>query len=340
MLRSVADDRDETAERQAIALYGLAALGDPVLTRIKALGSDASLGWRGRLYLGLGLQAAGDSGAAKATFDALMRDYGEELAPYWRLRAGLDQDDIVEATVLAADLAAGIGDGRADALMRYARDNRTRDVLTALDDLSFAQKRLARLPAQPVSFSLTVGGEKIDVTLDRGRSRTWSLSESELKRLRLDVREGLLAASLSFSSASAAPPPSSPDLRISRAILPVEGAGLSSTGLVKVVIDFSISPQAPDGCYEVDDMLPSGLKAVTNFGASAYRQFGTPNVVYPYRVDGQRVSFCLGKGTRSPVIYYARPSGKGTFVAEPALFFNQRAPDLISSSGRAEITIP
>ena len=349
-LQKTADDLNETAERRAIALYGLAALGDPVLDRLRALQDEPQLGWRGRLYAGLGFEAAGDASGARSLFDALGRDFGEDIAPYARLKVGADQDDVVEATALAAVLAAGINDPKADALMRYARDNHTRDLLLILEELDFAQKRLARVPSQSVSFALTIDGQRTDVTLERGRARSFSLSPTELKGLRIEVGDGRLAASVRFSSGVASSQlPSNADLQISRTLTPVDGAAFTRTGLVKVAIEFSIGARAPDGCYQVDDVLPSGLKPVSIYGRAPRVEYradpASPNVVrtetviYPYRIEGQRVSFCLHKGSQSPVVYFARPTGAGVFQAEPALFFNQNAPDVITTSRSQLISI-
>ena len=42
-LTAVRDDMKETAERQAIALYGLASLGDPVLLQLQSLSTAPDL---------------------------------------------------------------------------------------------------------------------------------------------------------------------------------------------------------------------------------------------------------------------------------------------------------
>ncbi len=338
-LRAAAADLKETSERHAIALYGLAALGEPVLNDLRSLESEPTLGWRGRLYVGLAYEAAGDDQAAKRVLDGLAREFGEDIAPYWRLRVGVDQDDVLEANALASVIAAGVGDDRADALWRYVRTNRTKDAYLVIEELLYTQKRLERLPAEPARFTVTAGGQTTEVRLDDGRTKSWSLSPSELKALRVDVQEGRLGASVYYQSPLTASDLSvSPDLAVRRTIQPAAGNLFTQSGLVKITLNVRFGAQAPDGCYQLDDVLPAGLRATTRYGAGEALRSPFERVVYPYRVEGQRVSFCLTKQNET-VVYYARPVGKGTFRAEPALLFHQRAPDVVAVTEAQEITI-
>jgi alpha-2-macroglobulin len=336
-LLTVADARTETPERTAIALYGLAALGEPVLTSIRSLAADPELGWRGELYLGLGLLEAGDESGARRALDELVDAYGDEQEPYVRLRVPGDRDDIIEATAMAAVLAAGTGDPRAGALMRYVEDNRPRDMLVTLERIAFAKKQLARMPAANVRFKVTVDGHTEDVKLERGRSRTLSLSPTELQGLRLEVLEGTLGAVSHFLAASSLPAPdAAAEIQLSRKYMVdgVEADSVGDSGLVEVVLSFVIPDTAPDGCYQLTDLLPSGLKAVTRPSRYAFQPGSSPRyrLIYPYLVDGQRVSFCVYKGGPATVSYFVRPSGKGEFIAEPALLQNQRARSLIAAT--------
>ncbi|MGH7483008.1 MAG: alpha-2-macroglobulin family protein, partial [Longimicrobiales bacterium] len=94
----VLQDRGETLERQVIALYGLAALGEPVLLPLQTLLRETDLAWRERLYAGLAFVEVGDDRSAGAVYQGLIDDYGESTSPTYRLRVGEDQDDILEAT--------------------------------------------------------------------------------------------------------------------------------------------------------------------------------------------------------------------------------------------------
>ncbi|MPZ50849.1 MAG: hypothetical protein GEU75_16380 [Dehalococcoidia bacterium] len=344
-LRFVADNPEETPERVAIALYGLAALGDPVLLELKALAQSPDLGWRGRLYLGLALQAAGDDPSAHRVFDGIVREYGEEMVPFRRLRVGADQDDILEATSLAAILAAGLGDPAAESYFRYMQENHTRDILLELEELSYVKAALARSGSGTLRFSYELDGKREDVELERGASRSLSLSPEQLSRLRIVSVDGSLSASAFYLAPlvdpSAVP---SPDIAVRRSFN-VLGGGPSADGnvipvgaLVEVILDYEIGPQAPDGCYQIVDHLPSGLKPVTRPAfATGYLPPGVRGTRFPNLVEGQRVTFCVGRSQNMRVTYLARVSGKGAFVWEPAVMNHSRAPSLRALTPAVEV---
>ena len=107
---------------------------------------------------------------------------------------------------------------------------------------------------------------------------------------------------------------------------------------MRVELDYTLGPQALNGCYQVSDLLPSGLKAVTRPYAWGITD---PNAFYPYLIEGQRVSFCVYKSDRQPVIiYYARVTGRGEFEAEPAIIQSQKAPESINLSASDRVVIP
>jgi hypothetical protein len=344
-LAAVADARDETAERQAIALYGLAALDEPVLNRLVALDADPEIGWRGRLYVALGLQALGDDAGASAVLSQLLDAYGEASDPWLRLRVGEDEDDSIEASALAAVVAAGVGDKRAESLLRYVRENYSSEHLLYLDELQYLAAALPRTEPAAADFTFTAGGPEQDVRLEKGRAYSISLTASEVKALRVDVREGRLATVVRFARPLAAGFGPSPDLKVTRTVrvagqpttsIPASGA------LVEVTLQLSFGPQAPDGCYQVTDILPSGLKAVTQpaylFDLTRPAPFLKPGFLFPYLLDGQRISFCASK-QQATLTYYARPSGKGEFIWEPATLQNMRAPGLTAASDPLRITV-
>ena len=96
------EDEGETRDRQVIAMYGLAALGEPVLVSLQALSKETDLTWRERLYVGLALVEVGDDTSAREVYQRLIDDYGEGESPDYRLSVDAVQDHILEATSLAA----------------------------------------------------------------------------------------------------------------------------------------------------------------------------------------------------------------------------------------------
>ncbi|MGE0686635.1 MAG: Ig-like domain-containing protein [Dehalococcoidia bacterium] len=334
----------ETPERQAIALYGLAGLDVPVLQQARAVAASPNLSWRTRIYLALSFMEMGDQAAASTALNALANEFGERQDDTLRLRVGEDQDDILEATIYSAILAAGTGDPRADELWRYVEANRSRDILLTSHVLLYVGNRLPREEREPAGFTYTLNGETHDESLERGRTLSLILSADDLDGLSVQVTSGKLSAlvrrEVPLSQAASAP---SPDISVRRTYL-VNGTPtttLPASGLVEIRLDFTIGAQAPNGgCYQVTDYLPSGLKPVSSyrFARAVSPPPAAAFVGIPYRIEDQSVSFCVVKGT-PPVSYLARPSAPGVYRAEPATIHAQRTPSVINFSSADTVTI-
>jgi len=343
-LRRVYEDQNETRERAIIALYGLAALGEPVLPAVQAAAAATDLEWRERLYVALAAQELGDEDTARGLERGLLEEFGERRGPAVRLRVGVDQDDILEATSLAAILAAGIGDSLAADLFEYTRSNYAKDILVELEQISYLVNVLPRLSPQPVRFAYTVDGQRKEAKLEGGESLALLLSAEELAALDPEPLEGQVGvATFYLVPLDPAAVEKDPDVAITRVFQGPSGGPLvlREGELVRVELDYTLGPQALNGCYQVSDLLPSGLKAVTRLYAWGIRWPGGPPVYYPYAIEGQRVSFCVYKSDRQPVIiYYARVTGRGEFEAEPAIIQSQKAPESINLSAPDRVVIP
>jgi hypothetical protein len=337
----VYDNEAETRERTIIALYGLAALGEPVLPAVQTAAAAGDLGWRERLYVALAAQELGDEETALRLERALLEQFGERRGPAVRLRVGVDQDDILEATSLAAILAAGIGDPLAPDLFEYTRSNYTKDILVELEQISYLVNVLPRLSPEPVRFAYTLDGHQEEVELKGGASLALLLSPEELADLNPEPLEGQVGvATFYLAPLGPAAVEKDPDVAITRFFQGPSGGPLvlQEGELVRVVLHYTLGPQALDGCYQISDLLPSGLKAVTRLHAWGITD---PNAFYPYLVEGQRVSFCVYKPDPKPtIIYYARVTGRGEFTAEPAIIQSQKAPESINLSAAERLVIP
>ena len=76
----------------------------------------------------------------------------------------------------------------------------------------------------------------------------------------------LAAASLSWTFFEAPFDPASVavDSEVSvRRVIDTDGGGIIAGDLVEVRLDYALSPLALDGCYQVTDIAPSGLRPVT-----------------------------------------------------------------------------
>jgi len=112
---------------------------------------------------------------------------------------------------------------------------------------------------------------------------------------------------------------------------------LREGSLVRISLSWKLGAKAVDGCYQVSDLLPSGLRPVTRLFEQGIRD---TTVSYPYLIEGQRVSFCVSRGELNrPIVYYARVVGTGTYTVEPAIIQSQRANESMNVTGSMQAEI-
>jgi hypothetical protein len=189
-----------------------------------------------------------------------------------------------------------------------------------------------------VRFSYMLDGQRKEAALDAGRSLTLSLTSAELAALdtqRFDGDVGIATFfETPFDPASVA---RDPDVSIARTI-DVDGGGISEGDLVQIRLDYDIGPQALDGCYQITDLAPSGLRPVSR----TIRPYdsGQGDVLYPYLIDGQRVSFCAYRSdVYHPAAYWARVVTKGDYAVEPAIIQSQQSSTSFNFAARSEVHV-
>ena len=111
--------------------------------------------------------------------------------------------------------------------------------------------------------------------------------------------------------------------------------------LLVITLAPRLGPKAAAGCYQVSDLLPSGLRPVTSrLIPGGY--VPESDIVYPYAIEGQRVSFCAWPdedGEVDPIRYLARAFAPGRYAAEPAIIQAQSAPGRQALSSPATIEV-
>ena len=336
-LRSIAADADETRERKALAVAGLAGLGEPVLPEIQRLAADPALTVRERLYVGIGAAAAGDLRTARSIAAALIAAGGEQVGTVARLRAGSSAADTTTATALMAVLAAMIGDHRAPSFWAYVAANPDPDQLQSLRELAYVSASLERVGHEPASFAWTVDGKREVVDLADGGGFHLSLTSSQAATLSIERVSGsidVLAGWRDATSPSAFQP--DPQVTIERSVRP--SASVDGSDLVIVDLRVTFGRQAAKGCHDVVELVPSGLMPVGP--SAAWVDPNTEHSAYvdatgPYDQSASTVRFCAGPEVSSPqhtLRYFARVITPGTYVWEPAIAQS------VSQDGQAALT--
>jgi hypothetical protein len=190
-----------------------------------------------------------------------------------------------------------------------------------------------------VRFAYTLEGQRREVTLERGSTFALQVTPQQLADLDLEPLEGRVGVAASFTvplePADIVP---DPDIGVSRRY---EGAGpegivVEEGNVVRITLDYHLESQALAGCYQISDLLPSGLRAVTR--TSAWDLL--PEVSYPYRIEGQRVSFCVWKDALyRPIVYYARVVSAGEYTAEPAIIQSMQSAESVNLSNPDRVEV-
>jgi hypothetical protein len=325
-LRGWLEEAEGNRERRIVALAGLAGLGENVLAELRDLaGEDLTVDEQ--LWLALGLAAAGDEDAARGIERLVLSERGRRLGDWVRVE-GRAATDGQEATALTLLLAAQLRDPIALDLSRYLQANPSTEFIAPLERLGFVRAALRWLPRAEARFAWSVDGESHEEAIAAGGSFRLVLTAAQRASLAMEPLEGqMMVASSWDGEADYASLPSDPLVSIERVVRPA--ATVPPGTLVQVRIRVTIDPNAPSGCYEVTDLVPSGLAPVV----ATWNYYGELDAddefVRPYSVEGQRVSWCVDpKARRRPLGYSARIVTPGTYRWEPAVIQSLQEPSI------------
>ncbi len=342
-LYSATSDSASTREQRVLAYAGLAGLGEPVLSELQAFAADPSLTIRERLHVALGLAALGDGATALAIERDLLATHGERRGPWIRLRVGESMDDTVEATSLLALLAAELGDPLANDAEGYVDANPALDELHSLQQVAFISRMLDSTPSAAGRFAYTIDGKRTVIDLEPGESFSLRLVESQRRTLSLEPLAGQVGLATSWQvPIDRAAVSRDEDLGLARTFTPFPE--IPDDAMVEVRLTATFGPQLVAGCYEVSDLVPSGLAPLERYQAWPSSGSESPGTswVSPYRIEGQRVSFCVGPSVKSRTVkmrYFARIVTPGTYTWEPAVIQSALAAESINLTSSRQVTI-
>lgn len=340
---STLTDKKADLEREAIALYGLAALREPVLVSLQNMKDQKDLTLMDHIYVALGLNAVGAKEEARAYWDQhLKSNISSKGSQLFVTKLSDEQNKI--ATALLANLAAGLQVPEAPALGSYALENRPKETLANLELLSYLKNALVHLRGGDVKFSFTTLRKNETITLHNDESYRLVLADDELKTLRIknvDGKVGLVSHYDTPTSPQDIAKDSSIHVARSYSVNGKATTTFTDGDMVKVTLTPSYDGGAFKGGYQITDYLPSGLRPVTKYNAvrlsAPYDCVIWPSVVYDQRVSfydwNPRFAKC------SSVHYYARVISKGTYRAEPAIIQSVKDLQSINFSGPSSVTI-
>ena len=323
------------------ALYALASLREPVLDELSTAASAENLSPVQRLYAVLALCELGDCETARQAYsyiEPLYEDFGEMR----RVLTGEDNDDILEATSLAAVAALYLGRSDAEKLYRYSTTNRTSDILTNIETMAYIDAAIQTLPEEKGSVTYELYGQSYTKEFHGRECCSLEVPAAKLSNFRV------VSASDSVKMVSAAERKidvaklSNPHVSIERSYFK-DGSAEPSTvftenEIVVVRLTVKFSDQALEGGYVINDYLPSGLELLK--GDGRYRSD------YYCSGSGQRVRLsCRFYDNKADIYnnrtftYYARVVNPGEFTADNATIQSSRSPEILAATGRERITV-
>lgn len=318
----ILEDTEQSRERKTQALYGLAALNQPVLVTARSLLAEADLSLIEKLYLSLAVAELGDLESVRPLYRDLVKQQGELIGRDLRLKADRDTDEQLEATALAAALAGKLSEPETASFLSYLSENQPAESLILLEQLLAVQGGLERLADQPVAFTFVRDGKEIHKELKPGERFQVALKPEELAALRFKDIEGSVAVISTYEAAGM--PKAEPSSTVITRTYSPSPDSLKAGDIVTITLHYSLPAGAPGSGYEITDYLPSGLKLLERSW-----QYGTwperPQYdSWPLLMNGQRVTFWASQ-EGLPVRYYARVVTPGEYRAEEPVLQHQKS---------------
>lgn len=325
-LSKVVADPQASRERAAVALYGLAGLGEPVLTEVQARLQAPDLSREERLFLALAQATLGDLEGARPAYYQLLAGGAEPLGDALRMKVSESPDAILVATARTGLLAAKLGEAQAPLFVRYLLTAGSSEVLVNLEEALLAKAALPELAGQAVGFSYSLNGQTVSKSLQPRDSFTLALTPAELAAIRFAGVQGEVGVTVRYQAPlDPGTVQKDPDYSVTRSIKvdgKPAGATLAPGDLVQVTLSYKLAGSAPDGGFVVVDYLPSGLRLVQRPFQWGNKSETGEWYNWPIEVDGQRLVFWADPKQR-PITYYARVASPGQYTAEqPALAHN------------------
>jgi len=333
-------ENENTVDEDAIyAYWGLAALKEPVLLDIRALLARDGLDLKTRLVLGAALAEAGDHQGAYEIYKEAMEHYGT-ITDTLAWIGTENRDDSVDATALCSLIAMKTNAPEKMKLYRYITSNSTATLLVNLERMIFATSYVKDTELVN-SFTYELDGVKKHVVLEKGSCFRLVLTPEKLNSITFSNISGNIIAARSYTA------PVSETMRTPGDIVSVSRsyrtAGNESpvtafkrSDTIRIELKLNLSENAPDGYYEITDILPAGFRYIQ----PAYNDI---RANYPFEVTGQKVVFGYyysryNKNQYDSIIYYAKAVSPGSFTADSAAVRHTDS-DIAGFSDKAHITI-
>ncbi len=336
--KSLLENEETMPEDAAYCYWGLAALKEPVLLDIRAILEADDLTPYIRLVLGTALAEIGDYQGAIEIYTEAVKSSGTITDTLAWLETGA-RDESIDSTALCSLIALKTNQPEKTKLFNYIKSNSTSELLVNLERMIFVSNYIKEASLNN-SFSYELDGVKKQVELQKGGSFRLDLTPEKLDSLKFSNIQGKVQATVSYVA------PASKIRRTEGNMVSIErsyslnnrpASSFSRSDTIKVTIKPSFGATAPDGYYEITDVLPAGLRFDRNehsYGNSAYWWLD--------EITGQKVVFGFYYNKKdyidTSITYYARAVSEGTYTSDNAAI-RHTDKDICSFTEREQITI-
>lgn len=319
----IANDADAKRPRRLLALAGLAGLGDPVLQDVRAAAAQPDLTIEEQVDLALAALFAGDETLARSLEHRVVREHGQRLGPWTRLDAGgRDRSSVLTARL--AIVAASIGEPVAAEMDAWLAEHPPARTLVVLERALAARGWAARVPGAAAKAAIVVDGTRRELDIQPDAAVTLTLTPAQAAGARVEPVSGkvlvVTTRSVPLEASSLTP---AAGQALTRTVEP--GMAIGETDTVVVTFRVTLGPDAGDQCWQLTDVVPSGLAPI--FGGQRHDEEAPAG---PAWVDGQRVAFCVQRNPNVKVQvlrYVARVVDPGRYAWEPAVLQSPIAPE-------------
>lgn len=312
----ILENPDTMPEDAAYCYWGLAALKEPVLLDIRAALASEELTPDLRLILGVALAEIGDSQGARDIYNEALNKSGTITDTLAWLEVGT-RDQSIDATALCTLIALKTNEPEKLKLFNYIKSNSTSELLVNLESMIFVSNHIKEASLNS-SFSYELNGAKKQVELQKGGTFRLDLTPEMLASLKFSNVQGKVQIAASrVMPANQVRDTNGNQVSILRTYSSGNGSGNSfnRSDRIKITITPMFGTTAPDGYYEITDILPAGFRFVRPDYAS--------DTWWPDEVTGQKVvyGYYYNKKNASNItgiIYEAIAVTEGTFTADNA----------------------
>lgn len=315
----ILENKDTTPEDAVYCYWGLAALKEPVLLDIRAALESEDIPPRLKLILGVALAEIGDFQGAREIYTEAMEKSATITDTFAWLETGT-RDESIDSTALCTLIALKINEPEKLKLFNYIKSNSTSELLVNLERMIFVSNYIKDASLDN-SFSYELNGVKKQVELQKGGTFRLDLTPEMLASLKFSNIKGKIQAAVSYvEPTSRIRATEGNQVAILRTYSLSNEPGTKSrnsfnrSDVVKISITPTFGPTAPDGYYEITDILPAGFR---------FARYNTASEIWwPDEVTGQKVVFGYyynKKAAKNATITYeAIAVTEGTFTADNA----------------------